>query len=134
MLSAFSSLVVLIPVDLYYFICYDSVKGNSCSNEVRSLLEFQSDLTFINFFWTKFFFFIFLTIILRNFKTFVLQVHLLYCIYEGKEVNTYCIYWRLLTETESITACLSGNRILRGITCNIIERAKETNYKQHYQD
>lgn len=70
-----------------------------------------------------------------NFKGPIHQVHLSNSIYEGKEVNTYCIYWRLLTETESAIAGLGGKGILRGVLHgNIIERAKERNYELQCQD
>lgn len=73
--------------------------------------------------------------ILKNFKAPIHQVHLSYCIYEGKEVNTYCIYWRLLTEIESVIVGLGRKGMLRGILHgNIIERAEDTNYKRHFQD
>lgn len=71
--------------------------------------------------------------ILKNVKALLHQVHLLYCIYEGREVTTYCVCWRLLTDTESIMAGFSGKGIVRVLSGNIIGRAEESNDKLNCQ-
>lgn len=53
---------------------------------MKSVLKVQCDLAFINFIQTKFFL-IFLTMSSKNFKALIHQVHLLCCIYEGREMS-----------------------------------------------